>query len=226
MLYSKQDNSLGMSESFALSDTFKHVFSIICALLIVAHGLFPDLTVDTTTVWLLALLLAPYILPLIAEIVLPGGTKVKMKDSISENIEEVKEKAEADDIKIELGEITQLGSDIVKTSSVDQFYTVTDPNISVAAFRIDFERAIRKLASLLNIQDNSLSKMIDSISTFLGWDEKIPWFLKELYQIGNRAVHGEQLNLEDATYLLDRGKVVMKYLESEIAVQETKQDLG
>ena len=208
-----------MSETLKVSPYFKWGFSILCLVLISIHAFYPGIVIDSTTIGLLLLLLVPHVLHLLKKIGLPGGGEIEMKD-IGKDIEQVKKEVETQSSIIDVGVVTELGPEIVKTSSVDAFYTVSDPTTSIAAFRIDLERKIRKLAELRDVDDKSFNVMLKALSSFGEFDQSVSWLIQNLYSLASRAIHGEKVTLDQATFIVENGEIVIKYLEKQIALLE------
>ena len=56
--------------------------SFVCGVLISIHAVYPQFSIDTTTVALITIVIFPWLLPYIRAIKLPGGTEVTFKEEV------------------------------------------------------------------------------------------------------------------------------------------------
>ena len=212
---------LDVSESLELSNRMKWGFSIICVILIIIHGMLPQITIDSTTLGLLLLLIIPHMIHLLKKVGVTGVGEIEMRE-FKENVETLKENVKDSPIdvkkplKIEEGKVTKVGKQIVMTSSIDDFYTVRDPIVSVGAFRTDLERKIREYGSYYNIDEKNFRQVLDLLVSYGGLSKDEMNIIQQLYNIASKAIHLGELDIDAIQFVVSTGKEVIKMLENRI----------
>jgi hypothetical protein len=184
--------------------------------LIAIHGLIPDeFVVDSTTVALLVLLVVliglpflPVIRRYISELSVMG-TSIKFRE-YADRADEL-----ATDIATEAAEREAPSEHIRKEGRKpatrwprfveipDHLYHLVgeDPKLAVAGLGIEIERVVREAVGRLGLGGNRpmpLARAISSLRNAAAIDERQAMLLRDLVGLRNLAVHGHDIDVEDA----------------------------
>jgi len=179
-------------------------------LITIAHLIWPTLSIDAITVFLLFIALLPWVAPLIKSLEFPGGWKVEFQD-----IQSVKQKAE----EAGLLEVEKKVPDLERTyiQISDQ-----DPNLALAGLRIEIEKRLLQIATShdLFVERASVSKLLRILGDrgILTKEERI--VLSDLIHILNSAVHGANVDRETAEFAIEMGTRLLDGLDERIQINE------
>ena len=104
--------------------------SVVATALLVAHLVWPNLTIDPFAIVLLGVAILPWLAPLFKAIELPGGLKVEFAE-----LEKAEKLAESAGL---LPPINETDKPVRKS---EQVLSTTDPNLALASLRIASHRA-------------------------------------------------------------------------------------
>jgi len=182
--------------------------SFVCGVLIIIHAVYPQFSIDTTTIALIIIMIFPWLLPYIRAIKLPGGTEVTFKEEVR-RLEQLSEKSQISKISAEL-------QPPPSTEPTRWTLFKVDPNLALASLRIDIEKVLRKIASQRNIQVERvpLRKILYALhyKKIIGSSEFKT--LNLIIDICNKAVHAEKVDASTASRILDIGESILLYLYS------------
>lgn len=164
--------------------------------------------IDTTTVLLLLLAFAPWLLLVVKSFKLPGGTEVQTR--------------ELRDLSRAAGEAGLVG----KTPStgtgrrVPLWITVApeDPTLAMAGLRIEIEGRVRTMAELMGLPFGQPSYMglvenLSGVGTISGGQRAV---LKDLHRVLSRAIHGAQVPPETVAWAISTGPQILDALDTRI----------
>lgn len=189
------------------------IVSIICAILIIIHAIYPQYSIDTTTIALIIILIFPWLLPYIRTLKLPGGTEVTFKEEVRE-LERLSARSP----------ISSAADRAPIVPSRLQLLTV-DPNLALASLRIEIERKLRDIARQRNLRVASERVSLRRVLNTLHSEKIIATrefkILNVIIDICNRAVHAEKVETTTASEILDIGESALLYLDSIMVPRET-----
>lgn len=183
-------------------------FLTILAMVII-HGIWPSaFTVDKLSMLLLMLLAIPLIAPFMKKAKW-FGAEFEFRDHI-EKAKKLVEKSEAHAKKAK----EQHGSSLANKSRFETFSTSSaqrlvaeDPNLALAALRIDMERVLSRAAEVLvdatAKRPLTISKSIRLLLDHELISEEQSDAVRSITQICNKAVHGADVTAVEATEILD-----------------------
>ena len=228
------------------NNIIRGVISIICLVLIIVHAIYPDITIDSNTIILLIFMFLPWLSPFIESISFAGNT-VKFR----KQVEKLIEKKENDDtilklppgvavppergvevpleVGVEVPESQSIPPDFqekVITGIVSEdplLFTAEDPNLVLAALRIEMEKKIREIAQVSNIpaKERTVNNILDSLVNQRRIPHSTSRFLADILQICNRAVHGAVVDAFSAARVLRIGKDAINWIDSIIELIKT-----
>jgi hypothetical protein len=145
--------------------------------------------------------------PLISSIKLPGGTELAFKEKVKK-LEKISEGSE--DLKA------------VFTVKQPPYVWITDPksdpNLALAGLRIEIEKKVREIIKKNGIASEKQS--LRGMVRLLYENQIVPHneyeILYSIIDIGNKAVHGEKVDLETAYRILNIGEKVLFYLDKKL----------
>lgn len=178
------------------SNIFTLLTSIAIIILLIVHGLWDGFfKIDNTSVLLLLILiLLPYF-PLI--------TKIKFGDFEAEithkEIKDIRKKIEDIPKKEEDTKNPKKGLELKNLA-------IKDPNLALAKVRIEMEKKLRFLTEIyLDEKGENLSmrNMIQKLEEKKIIDSNLGSLLRDISNVANRAIHGEDVSKQDAIELVD-----------------------
>lgn len=185
--------------------------SLICALLIIIHAIFPQFSIDNTTIALIVILMFPWLLPYIKTAKLPGGFEITTRE-IQELVEVTARSA--------IGTIPVAMRPSTRRRPPSAYFMLfkTDPNLALASLRIDIERKLRAIATKrqYDIGQLPLSQVLAVLRDreIIGPSEVKS--LSMIIQVCNKAVHAEKIGPDLALTVLDMGELALRYLDSKM----------
>jgi len=189
------------------STSLNIAISILCISLLVIHALFPNIVIDNVTLGLIIIIIFIWMAPLISSIKLPGGTELAFKEKVKK-LEKISEGSE--DLKA------------VFTVKQPPYVWITDPksdpNLALAGLRIEIEKKVREIIKKNGIASEKQS--LRGMVRLLYENQIVPHneyeILYSIIDIGNKAVHGEKVDLETAYRILNIGEKVLFYLDKKL----------
>jgi len=191
-----------------MTDTrLRWTITIVAVLLAAAHLRWPGVSLDATTMTLLAVAILPWLRALFKSLELPGGLKIEFQD-----VKKVSERADA------LGLVSpQHAEDLQKFSF--QLIARTDPNLALAGLRIELERRLLQLAESrgLRVERKGIGRLLEDLNgrELIGGAERS--VLSDLAGLLNSAVHGARVEPQAAEWALDVGPRILHALEQRAA---------
>ncbi len=171
----------------------------------VAHAFFPNLQIDSTTAFLIAIAILPWLGMFFRSVELPGGIKVEYHE-----LKEAEAKAR------DTGLIT---ANDEKSKMVDPIYeriAAEDPNLALAGLRIEIEKELVALATRHDIIITRgsvllLAKELTQIKV-LGAGAYLA--LADIIHLLNKAVHGAKVEPEAVSWTLSSGSQILQSLRA------------
>lgn len=208
---------MGVLLMLKLDNKMRWAGAIFCIILIVAHALFPDILIDSNTIILLLIILVLWLFPYIESINFPGGGGIKF---FQREINRLEEQKDVEDLlKLPTAPEMPIAQEKVITGIVSEdplVFTAEDPNLVLAALRIDMEKKIRELASVSKIPD--AGRTVFSLINSLVNKRRIPHsearFIEDILQVCNKAVHGIEVDAISASRILRMGRDVIKWIDT------------
>jgi len=186
-------------------------FAITFGALLVAliHTYAPDLTIDGTTVSLLAIAVLPWLAPLFKAIELPGGVKIQFQDFINA---EVKAK--------EAGLLSPIQDAPGMERHIYAFESVAgdDPNLALAGLRIELESKLRGIAEArgIEITRKGIRPLIYSLKSRDVLSQREVSALEDMLPLLNGAAHGAETDPRAADWAMDVGPRLLATLDEKI----------
>jgi hypothetical protein len=167
------------------------------------HIFWPNLAIDAITLALIAIAIVPWLAPIFKSLEFPGGWKVEFK----EQLQKAANRAE------EAGILAPLPINFTHVFSPPQI-PYSDPNLALAALRIEIEKRLRTLAQKHDLPVTNLSKMLQDLTSHNVLDEKAQSALGGLIDLLNHAVHGGMVDPESAEFITtNMSPSLLKYLD-------------
>lgn len=183
--------------------TLLSVFAIGAA---ITHAIVPSIVIDSVTVALLAISVAPWLGVLFKSLELPGGVKIEYHD-----LKVIGEKAR--DVGLITGEAPGPKSEDQK---VYERIAAEDPNLALAGLRIEIEKALVLLGANHGISDSRVS--VGWIVRELTKDRILPEgtasVMTDLLPMLNKAAHGAQVDQQSAQWALTAGAQILNALRA------------
>jgi len=193
-------------------------FVITLGALLVAliHTYVPGLTIDGTTVSLLAIAVLPWLAPLFKAIELPGGVKIQFQDFI--NVE-----AKAKDA----GLLAPAQESPGKDRHIYAFESVAgnDPNLALAGLRIELESKLRKIAEArgIEVSRKGIRQLIYELKNRDVLNQREVSALEDMLPLLNGAAHGAETDLRAADWAMDVGPRLLAALDEKIGEKTMSQ---
>lgn len=189
--------------------------SIVSFSIIFAHFLWPELTIDVTTISLFIISILPWIIPFLKSLELPGGYKFEFNDELKE----VTQKAE----KAGFNLLSKEGS-LSPTDESEPKYSFlqvaeTDPNLALAGLRIEIEKRLKEIAKSRSIRlkkPSGVSSVMEILyrEGVLSFDEKSA--INDLIYLLNQAIHGTEVDKVSARWAISTGLGVLYALDDKL----------
>lgn len=177
----------------------KIAISVLAALLIVVHLMWPSLSIDSITIALLLIGVALWLIGVIQSAKLPGGWEITFRD-----LKAASDKIEAEKSVLPTNEKLQQRAAVHKIEDVR--IVDTDANLALVSVRIEIEKRLRTLARLFEVND---SLPLTHLFRELRKKEVLshPAFnsLEEIVSAGNRAAHGASVEPDVLKWATNNG---------------------
>jgi serine/threonine protein kinase len=195
------------------------LLSIIIVVVLVIHSINPDylpfFTIDIISIYLIGLLIIVLFLPLITHIKI-GEIEISLKEQVDNLLNKPEHGFEEE----EAGKLIDYKDKSISEQLVELHKS--DPIIALAKLRIELEGSIKhlfnktshnkpeneRINSIIQILKNLASNNIISHSSYSS--------LREIFQICNRAIHGEKIEKDEASDIINLGIEALSYLNSKI----------
>ena len=178
----------------------------LSAALILAHLAWPELRIDAVTVALLAVLVLPWLSPLLQSLELPGGAKVTFREVADAG---ARVEVDPDAVAQEPPEASRASAEAIAQS---------DPNLSLVALRIEIEKRLRTLARGHGIPDRrSLAVLLRELRDRDVLGPGTVSGLEDLIAAGNQAAHGVPVAPEAAEWAVMAAPRILATLDRRIA---------
>lgn len=186
--------------------------SLLCGCLIVIHAIYPEVTIDTTTIALLMISFFPWLLPYIKSIKFPGG-EITFREEVR-RLERLS--VESAIAEIQFDETSLKPKQIVQPTRASLLEA--DPNLALASLRIEIEGKLRAIAEKKKVPIRYGRVSAGLILNALHLKQIIAstefQMLKIIIDACNRAVHAEKVDLVTASQVLHIGESAILYLDS------------
>ena len=167
----------------------------------------PKLTVDYISVMLLILMGVPWALPLLQHLELPGGIKMDFKAQI----DAIQKLAEEQGI---------IESEPIQADSIGQgllsyeLLLKEDPNLALAAVRLDLERELRAAGSNEeHIRYTGIGRILDLLRAKQQISHGEYTLIKDILPLLNQGVHGLPIDTMSAERVISIGKNLINNLK-------------
>jgi hypothetical protein len=176
--------------------------TLISIAFVAAHLIWPDLKIDSITVVLLAIALAPWVIQYLKSVELPGGLKIELKDVLKVSPNNIPPITAAATSTIEME--TKATVEVKSLDPIKNLLAMasTDPNLTLVGLRIEVERRLREISRIYGYGENPrLSPLIYSLRTGGILDPRLASALSNLITLGNQAAHGARVSTEAAEWI-------------------------
>lgn len=179
--------------------------SLLAIAAAVAHAFFPEIVIDSVTVALLAIAVAPWLGIFFKSLELPGGVKIEYHD-----LKAVEEKAR------DVGLIKdEPAPSKTKDQAVYERIAAEDPNLALVSLRIEIEKALRLLGANRGIVGTN--NTVGWIARELTKDGVLPQgtatVLADLIPLLNKAAHGAKVDQQSVEWALTAGAQILNALK-------------
>ena len=172
----------------------------------IAHAFFPAIVVDSVTVALLAIAVAPWLGVFFKSLELPGGVKIEYHD-----LKAVEEKAR--DVGLITGELAPTN---IEDQAIYERIAAEDPNLALVGLRIEIEKALVLLGANRGITGSR--NTIGWIARELTKDGVLPEgtaaVLSDLIPLLNKAAHGAKVDQQSVQWALTAGTQILHALRA------------
>lgn len=187
---------------------FKNTISLIFFILFIIYFIQNNFKLDLTSISIIVIAFLPWVFNLIKSAKLPGGFEIVFND-----IREAQKLVE------------NIPKDIKIRKSKYSFLNILgiDPNIAMAALRVEIETRLREIGKNYNFSEyeplmslfrNLRKKEIITEQEFYG--------MEELIQVGNKAAHGAKINEKVIKWATDYAPIVLGVLDNKINESKKK----
>ena len=171
---------------------------------------------------LILIMLLPWLFPYIKEISFPGWT-ITFRDIVNQ-LQKTADDENVLEYPSEVSIPERKEKVITGVASEDPLvFTAEDPNLVLAALRIELEKKIRELAIVSKISESG--RTVYSILNSLVNQRRLPHstsrYIGDILNICNLAVHGKAVDAYSAARVLKIGKEIIRWLDSRIYLIET-----
>ena len=202
-----------------MSRGLKILISALAVVLALIHQFVPALTIDATTLLLIAVAILPWILQYLRGFEIPGVIKIDLADA----------KAATDKVTRTVqpgaGQLAITGHPpTVEVSQNDFFANLrtiygSDPNLALVGFRIEIEKRVRELARVYKLgnERDPLQRLMRDLINRGVIPPDAGSGLIEMIALGNRAAHGAAVSPDAASWVLDVGPSILLQLDALIS---------
>ncbi len=179
------------------------VITLSALAIALVHIRWPDLPIDAITLGLIVIAVVPWLAPYFKSLEFPGGLKVELRERLEK----------AANLAEQAGILAPPANIAVTAHASASPILYSDPNLALAALRIEIEKRLRTLAEKNNLPIKNLSKMLYDLTerNVLGKDAY--YALQDMIKVLNRAVHGARVNPDAAHFANTIGPRLLKHLD-------------
>lgn len=183
------------------------LITLVAIVVAIVHVVFPSVTIDAITIFLLVLALLPWLIPLVKSLEFPGGWKVEFQE-----LEKAKSKAEKAGL---------LSSKSKKTKMLSySFESILDkdPNLALAGLRIEIEKRLVQIAKLnnLDVSRASIGQLLRLLSQEQILTSEESSALADMSGLLNSAVHGANVDVRATNWAMEVGPKLLQSLDEKI----------
>ena len=189
--------------------------SILSIAALIAHILWPLVTLDLASLVLILVALIPWLAPVIKSIELPGGFKIEVQD-----LKAATEKILGSDAEPIQADSTNIPAFFLRSSETASVATLRhlaeeDPNLALVGFRIEIERRLNALAAKheLVTHEKSAGQLLRVLQGKYLIPPTMASGLADLIALGNQAAHGAKVSESAARWVLDTAPKVFNELD-------------
>lgn len=182
-------------------------FVLLIALL---HVVQPGLAIDSITLTLIVIAIAPWLAPFVKSIKLPGGAEITLNNF--EKIDEGMEKTGL--LAPKAVKVFKFRAAVKPPAPEYSFQTASNPNLALAGLRIELEKKLREIAEANNIpaEKASLSSLLFDLSSRNVITNEERRVMSNLAATLNRAVHGAEADESAADWAVAAGPRILEAL--------------
>jgi hypothetical protein len=178
-------------------------FALLLILLLTNGG-----KVDTIGLCLSALVAIPWLSTLIVSARLPGGIEIVFKDITAAQ---------------KLVENIPVGLRVSKEKYAFLSILSLDPNIAMAALRIEMETRLRQIGKYYDRPEyEPLARLFRNLRSEEAITEQEFYGIEELIDVGNKAAHGAKVDLKVIQWATNYGPVVLSLLDRKLSELKKK----
>ncbi len=180
------------------------LISAIATVTIILHIAFPDLKIDSITVALLLIGIAPWISPIFKSLEVPG---LKLEFQDFERIENQAEK---------IGMLATPPTNKEKLELIEM--ADEDSTLALAGLRIQIERKLRAIANKHGIVTPAMgaNQLLNKLSKDVVLDPSVISLLKDLINNLNKAIHGVEVSKDIANWAIEVGPKILAALDKHL----------
>jgi len=181
--------------------------SLVALMVAIIHVLWPKITIDAITVFLLIVALVPWLFPLLKSLELPGGWKIEFQE-----LEKARKKAE------KAGLLSKKNRNKKAPSYSFESILDKDPNLALAGLRIELEKRLVQIAKLnkLDVNRASVGQLLRLLNQKQILTPEESSALADMSGLLNAAVHGADVDKRAADWAIDVGPKVLQSLDEKI----------
>lgn len=181
--------------------------SLVALMVAIIHVLWPKITIDAITVFLLIVALVPWLFPLLKSLELPGGWKIEFQE-----LEKARKKAE------KAGLLSKKNRKKKAPSYSFESILDKDPNLALAGLRIELEKRLVQIAKLnkLDVNRASVGQLLRLLNQKQILTPEESSALADMSGLLNAAVHGADVDKRAADWAIDVGPKVLQSLDEKI----------
>ncbi|MCK4636109.1 MAG: hypothetical protein KAT32_04565 [Candidatus Moranbacteria bacterium] len=193
------------------------VITVISFIFILGHLIFPDIKIDSITISLLIIAVIPWLFPLFKSLELPGGLKFEFQ--------------ELEQIGNKIKNVGLANDNLVNKKNKEYAFIEIaneNPQLALVSLRIELEKKLKEIYEIDRGQGIVMSRR-----TSISWimrdlferkiinnDEKNA--LRDMINVLNKVVHGENLDYKTAQWVKDIGPKVLNAMDKKIDLAKKK----
>ena len=193
---------------------FITVLALVFAL---THLLWPNLSIDNITIFLLAVAVLPWLIPLIRSVEGPGGWKLEFQE-----LQQAKNEADKAGLLITS---TKNGTEKAKRKSIKalplysfELVLDQDPNLALAGLRIELEKRLVQIATSrgLNVEKMGVGSLLRVLNQKQALSQEESSVLADMIGLLNSAVHGAKVDKRAFDWAVEIGPKLLQGLDEKI----------
>lgn len=190
--------------SMSFNTVIASILSGIALIAAVIHAFLPSLTIDSTTAWLIAIAVLPWLGSFFRVVELPGGLKVEYQC-----LKEAEERAR---------EAGVISSEKLPQTEEPLYVRIAseDPNLALAGLRIEIERELLSLADRhgISVERKSIMQIAKELTQQNVFGAGAYLAIGDLTHLLNNAVHGAKVEPESVAWAISQGSQIVQSLRS------------